>query len=81
MISKEKLIVRISGFGKNSVSKFWKNKKLNVLDMGYTLKSEFIEFMLCDFETFWNALNVSVFKGLRDFVKKDRCIVIYRKLV
>ena len=37
MISKEKLIVRISGFGKNSVSKFWKNKKLNVLDMGYTL--------------------------------------------
>ena len=37
MILKEKLIVRISGFGKNSVSKFWKNKKLNVLDMGYTL--------------------------------------------
>ena len=27
----------MSGFGKNSVSKFWKNKKLNVLDMGYTL--------------------------------------------
>ena len=37
MISKEKLIVRMSGFGKNSVSKFLENKKLNVLDMGYTL--------------------------------------------
>ena len=44
-------------------------------------KQEFIEFMPCDFEAFWNALNVSAFKGLRDFVKKDRCIVIYRKLV
>ena len=29
----------MSGFGKNSVSKFWKNKKLNVLDMGYTLNT------------------------------------------
>ena len=47
MISKEKLIVRISGFGKNSVSKFWKNKKLNVLDMGYTL----IKGKIC--ATFW----------------------------
>ena len=27
----------MSGFGKNSVSKFLENKKLNVLDMGYTL--------------------------------------------
>lgn len=44
-------------------------------------KQEFIEFMPCDFETFWNALNVSAFKGLRDFCKKNRCIVIYRKLV
>lgn len=34
---RQKLIVRILEFYKNSVSKFWENKKLNVLDMGYTL--------------------------------------------
>ena len=35
---RQKLIVRILEFYKNSVSKFLENKKLNVLDMGYTLK-------------------------------------------
>ena len=34
---RQKLIVRILEFYKNSVSKFLENKKLNVLDMGYTL--------------------------------------------
>lgn len=41
-----KLIVRMSGFGKNSVSKFWKNKKLNVLDMGYTLLFKIIHLFI-----------------------------------
>ena len=34
---RQKLIVRILEFYKNSVSKYLENKKLNVLDMGYTL--------------------------------------------
>ena len=42
---RQKLIVRILEFYKNSVSKFLENKKLNVLDMGYTL-------MICIFPYF-----------------------------
>lgn len=38
---RQKLIVRILEFYKNSVSKFLENKKLNVLDMGYTLQGGF----------------------------------------
>ena len=34
---RQKLSVRILEFCKISVSKFWENRKLNVLDMGYTL--------------------------------------------
>ena len=61
MISKEKLIVRMSGFGKNSVSKFWKNKKLNVLDMGYTLNTN----------RFTQVINGSVFRFRNTYFHSD----------